>query len=386
VGDQIDYQAGLFYYEQTTERGDGSPFVFLGEDFINIASQQGLPIPFPFVAAPGDTLSGKNKLETETVAAFGQATWHIGDRWHLKGGLRWTDEEKKADLYSVTNSTAPSTALPGSPSLLDSIATPIDDNFKRTSDNVDWLLSASMDIGDDTMVFATAATGSKSGGFNSVSGAADAREFDDEDTMSYELGVKATLLDSRLRLNATAFYTEIDDYQSQQQQESGAGTFVSNQGEVQTSGLDFYLEAMPLPNLTITAGLLYMHDYEVTDGPDDGLELPFTAEYSGNLAATLVFPFADGGIYMRADYSYMDDHSTNVASEANLESKDFDDRNLVNMKVGWRNDNWNVSVWGKNLTDDDYAAQTATTFLFSGQDSYFLAPPRTYGATLRYDF
>lgn len=386
VGDQIDYQAGLFYYEQTTERGNGSPYVFLGEDFINIASQQGLPIPFSFVAAPGDTLSGKNKLETETLAAFGQATWHIGDRWHLKGGLRWTDEEKKADLYSVTNSTAPSTALPGSPSLLDSIGTPIDDNFNRTSDNVDWLLSASMDIGDDTMVFATAATGSKSGGFNSVSGAADAREFDDEDTMSYELGVKATLLDSRLRINATAFYTEIDDYQSQQQQESGAGSFVSNQGEVQTSGLDFYLEAMPLPNLTITAGLLYMHDYEVTDGPDDGLDLPFTAEYSGNLAATLVFPFADGGIYMRADYSYMDDHSTNVASEANLESKDFDDRNLVNMKLGWRNDNWNLSVWGKNLTDDDYAAQTTTTFLFSGQDSYFLAPPRTYGATLRYDF
>lgn len=388
AGEQVDYQVGLFYYEQTSKRGNGSPYVFIGEDFVSVASQQDalpLPLPVSFLAAPGDSISSKIKLETETFAVFSQATWHLGERWHLKGGLRWTDEEKKADLHSWNDSTAPSQALLGR-SILDSISTPIDENFKRSTDNVDWLLSASVDIDDDVMVFATAATGTKSGGFNSVSGAPEDRAFEDEDTMSYELGVKSTLLESTLRVNATAFYTEIDDYQSQQQLETGAGTFVSNLGSIETSGLDFYLEALPLPNLTITAGLLYMHKYEVTDGSDKGLELPFTAEYSGNLAATFVFPLADGALYTRADYSYMDDHSTNVASAVNLQSMDFDDRNLVNLKVGWRNDNWNVSVWGKNITDDEYASQTAVPFPFSDMDAYFLAPPRTYGATLRYDF
>tara|TARA_B110000503_G_scaffold36706_1_gene60019 strand:+ start:6956 stop:9181 length:2226 start_codon:yes stop_codon:yes gene_type:complete len=387
AGELMDYQVGLFYYDQTTKRGDGSPFVILGEDFITIASQQDLPLPAPvsFLAAPGDFLTGKAKLETETFAIFSQATWHINERWHVRAGLRWSDEEKKADLLSVTHSTAPSQTALGR-SLLDSIATPIDDSFQRSTDNVDWLLSPSVDIGEETMMFATAATGTKSGGFNSVSGAPEDRAFEDEDTMSYELGIKSTMLDARLRINATAFYATIDDYQSQQQLPSGAGTFVTNLGKVQTSGLDFSLEAVPLPNLTVTAGLLYMHDYEVTDGPDDGLELPFTAKYSSNLAATMVFPLADGGVYVRADYSYMDDHSTNVASERNLTSKDFDDRNLVNLKVGWRNDNWNVSVWGKNVTDDNYASQTAVPLPFSGMDAYFLAPPRTYGATLRYDF
>ena len=91
-------------------------------------------------------------------------------------------------------------------------------------------------------------------------------------------------------------------------------------------------------------------------------------------------------IYWRTDYSYMDDHSTNVASAEDLRDSDFDDRNLLNSKFGWRNDNWNLSVWGKNLTDDEYASQTATAFLISGMDAYFLAPPLTYGATLRYDF
>jgi iron complex outermembrane receptor protein len=82
----------------------------------------------------------------------------------------------------------------------------------------------------------------------------------------------------------------------------------------------------------------------------------------------------------------MDDHITNTADESLLEAKDEDDRELVNARIGWRNDNWNFSIWGKNLTDEEYASQTLITQLFSGMDTYYLAPPRTYGATLRYDF
>ncbi|MEP5765108.1 MAG: TonB-dependent receptor [Halieaceae bacterium] len=392
AGEYIDYMVGLFYYEQTTKRGGSNPFVFIGDDFINIANQQNLPPPFPpnppgagFFAQPGDNLVVDYKQDTDTIAIFSQATWHIGDIWHLTGGLRWSDEEKKSDLFSQTNSTALSVTLLGR-SFLDSVSTPIDANLDRSSDNVDWMVRAAMDIGDDSMVYASAATGTKSGGFQTVFGTPDDREFDDEDTTTYELGVKSTLLDARLRINAAAFYTEIDDFQSQRQLETGLGTFVSNEAEVEVSGVDFQLEAMPLPNLTLSAGLLYMHKYEITDGPEDGAELPFTADYSGNLAATLVFPLGDGAIYWRTDYSYMDDHSTNVAKAADLRDSDFDDRNLVNSKLGWRNDNWNVSIWGKNLTDDEYATQTASPFLITGMDAYFLAPPRTYGATLRYDF
>ena len=386
IGDSVEYQLGLFYYQQTTKRGTGEPFVTLGEDFLTIAGQQdlGLPAPISFLAAPGDYLVNQTELETETFAAFGQATWHIGDRWHITGGLRWSDEEKTADLLSATVSTAPSATILGR-SFLDSFATPIDAELERSEDNVDWLLNASADVGEDTMVFISAATGTKSGGFNSVSGTVDNREFDPEFTTSYELGVKSTLLDSTLRVNTTAFYTVIEDYQSLQQLEL-AGSFVSNLGEVKSSGVDFYLEALPLPNLTLTAGLIYMHDYEVTKGVDKGLALPFTAEFSGNLSATFVMPLADGGAYIRADYVYMGDHTTNIASEEDLQPKDYDNRNLLNMKVGWRNDNWNISVWAKNLTEDEYAQQTANTLPVTGMDAYFLAPPRTYGATLRYDF
>ncbi len=385
AGEHIDYMAGLFYYEQTTRRGgNGDPFVIIGKDFVPLATQSGfLPIPATLIAATGDNLVINYKQETETVAVFGQATWHMGDAWHITGGLRWTDEKKTSDLFSQTNSSAPGF---GGRFFLDSASTPIDAELDRSSDNVDWLLRASLDIGDDSMVFASAATGTKSGGFQTVNGLADEREFQDEDTLPYELGVKSTLLDARLRINASAFYSEIDDFQAQRQLTTGVGTFVSNEAEVEISGVDFQVEALPLPNLTLTAGLLYMHKYDITDGPNEGDQLPFTADYSANLAATLVFPLGDGGIYWRTDYSYMDDHSTNVAASADLVDSDFDDRNLVNSKLGWRNDNWNVSIWGRNLTDDKYASQTISPNPLWGTLVLFRPPPRTYGATLRYEF
>jgi iron complex outermembrane receptor protein len=196
--------------------------------------------------------------------------------------------------------------------------------------------------------------------------------------------VKSTLLDSRLRTNASIFYTEIGDYQVQQQLETGIGTRVSNQGDVETAGLDLNIEGLPLPNLTLTAGLLYMDKREITSGPDRGLELPFTAEYSGTLSATLVYPWAAGYLYTRADYSYMDDHLTNASAQT--EEKDIQERTNVNLRAGWRDDHWNASIWAKNLTDDAYASLTAETLPLSGVDAYFLAPPRTYGFTLRYDF
>lgn len=386
VGDNLDYQLGLFYYEQTTQRGDRTPTLRIGADLATIADQIGLPLPVPtiaLVAQPGDFLVYQNTWENETLALFGQATWHIGERWHFTGGLRWTDEKREAELFSESFSTA---ALAPALSFLNIISTPIDTTLDRSSDNVDWLAKLAYDLGEDSMIYASASTGSKSGNFNGVNGAPDEREFDDEDTTSYEIGYKATLMDATLRINAAAFYTEVESLQFQQQLDTGIGTFVSNDGEVEVSGLDIQVEALPLPNLTITAGLLYMADYEISDGPRDGQQLPFTADYSGNIAATLVFPLADGGIYVRGDYIFMDDHLTNGGSAESLQDKDVDDRELLNGRIGWRNDNWNLSIWGKNLTDDDYAVQTVVTQIFSGQDTFFLAPPRTYGATVRYDF
>lgn len=411
IDSTIDYQLGLFYYDQTTQRSDGTPSVFIGSDFITVADLTLLPIlqamgaPLPsigFIAQPGDYAAYRNVWENETLAVFGQVTWHLSERWHLTGGIRWTDEEREAELFSETISTAPlvqiTTAqaiMAGVPpdqarilgmnaAFLSGAATPIDATLDRSNDNLDWLLKLAYDVNDNSMIYVSAATGQKSGNFNGVGGPPAQREFDDEETVSYELGLKSSLLDSTLRLNIAAFYSEIEDYQFQAQNPV-IGTFVSNDGEIEVSGVDLQLEAVPLDNLTLSAGLLYMSEYEITKGPRKGEDLPYTADLSGNLGATLVFPLAGGNLYLRADYIFMDDHLTGSATNA-VPTKDVDDRELLNVKLGWRNNKWNISAWGKNLTDDEYASFTPDTNPIGFTSVYFLAPPRTYGVTLRYDF
>ncbi|AQA19285.1 hypothetical protein BST95_14555 [Halioglobus japonicus] len=399
--DNVDYMVGLYYFEQETKEFEGRISTIVGDD-IAVGTEIFGP-SLPLIAAPGDYAIQNSVFETETIAVFGQATWHVGDHWHLTGGLRWSDEEKDAELFNDVESTALTAQDPENIpefvldllaqqgivppfSLLSSARPEIDESFNRSSDNVDWLASVSYDLNLDTMLFASASTGTKSGGFNGVAGESDEREFDDEDTTSYELGIKSTLLDNRLRINSTLFFTKIEDMQTNQQASSGLGQFTSNQGEAEVAGLDFQMDALPLPNLTVTFGLQYLDKYEFTGGPDKGLDLAYASDISGSLAATLVLPLADGNTYLRGDYSFMGDHLTNTAPAAQLQAQDEQDRQNLNMTLGWRNDNWNLSVWGKNLTDEEYAAQTLVAYPITDMDAYFLAPPRTYGATVRYDF
>lgn len=380
----IDYMLGLFYYDQEIQRGDGGPTTVLGEDFLTIAGQQGLPGDISTIAQPGDYLFGQNIWDSQTFAVFSQATWHVADRWHFTGGIRWTEEDREADLFVDNFSTSLAAGDDSLDTLFDLSAEPIDAVLDRNSENVDWLLKAAYDVGDDSMVYASASTGTKSGNFNGVNGTVEEREFDDEFTTSYEVGLKSTLFDSSVRLNAAIFLTEIEDYQTQRGREDGLGTTVVNEGEAETSGIDIQLEARPLSNLTLSAGVIYLHNYEVTEGPSEGRPLLHAADYSGNLGATVVFPLGDGMLFLRGDYTYQDDHIT--TGVANYQEKDVDDRTLVNMRTGWRNDQWNISIWGKNLTDDEYASLTPGRNAYVGHTAYFLTPPKTYGATVRYNF
>jgi len=396
----LEYQAGLFYYDGTVTRGDEN-FALgeIGEHMVASGFANTGSTAFALIAAAGDNAKMNHEWNTRTIATFGQTTWHVNEQLDFTAGLRWTDEEKQARLQSDAISTALITnpmAVPALPNgmggffvptpeqrkamtLAYGIVTPIDADWKRSSQNVDWMLKTSYNLSDDAMLFASASTGTKSGGFNGVSGLTRAdREFDDEDTLSFELGLKSTTLDSRLRTNITAFRTEISDYQQSFQLPGGAGTSVRNEGEVVVSGIDLNLQARPLENLTLEAGLMYMKKAEITAGANKGDALFLVPEMQGNVAATLVIPMADGTLYTRADYSFMGDHTT---------GSDFvQNRELLNLKIGWRNENWNVSLWGKNLTDHAYASFTTENLSFAGTSAYILAPNRTIGATAKYNF
>ena len=413
INDSTYYQVGLYYEDRSTSRS-GDSIVAIGRDAAAITgpaylgAAATLPIPsiglyplFTFAGKPGDYMSGYNVWDSETLAAFGQITWNVNDNMRITAGGRWSDEKKDASLLTEINS-APLTAreqqirglVMSNPRIpmavkgfintpfLARLATPIDEDFARESKNNDWLLKAAYDFDDNIMLYASAGTGTKSGNFNGVNGPAISREFKDEHTTSYELGVKSILLDSTLRINAAAFLTEVEDLQFQSQI-ADSGSAVSNAAEAEASGIDLAIQSKPIEGLTLDLGVLYLDTYDnirpaLEEGDVESVSaLPFASKWAGNFATTFAVPYANGILYTRADYIYRSEHAL-------LNGEDH--RREINARVGWRNDKFNISAWGKNLNDDQYASNINGLQKWSGNQAYLLAPPRTYGVEVRYSF
>jgi len=113
------------------------------------------------------------------------------------------------------------------------------------------------------------------------------------------------------------------------------------------------------------------------------LDVPFAPTWSGNVSATLLLPLADGVTYLRSDYSFMSDHFNNPTYQVDSVEQD---KELVNVRLGWRNDNWDAAVWVKNATDEAYSTLTAAPIAYSGTEGFWLEAPRTWGVTVRYSF
>jgi iron complex outermembrane receptor protein len=162
----------------------------------------------------------------------------------------------------------------------------------------------------------------------------------------------------------------------------GTGFYVSNAAEGTSQGVDLNISAMPLPFLQLAGGVQYL-DAEYTKGDLEPYDVAFAPTWSGNLSATLLLPLAGGMTYLRTDYSFMGDHFANATYQAPETEQNKD---IVNVRLGWRNDEWDAALWMKNITNEAYSAQTAAPIQYSGTRAEFLEPPRTYGVTVRYSF
>ena len=380
----LQYMLGGFLaYEKRTRGGPSSAPVEIGSDIVPVGgAATGAGSAFGLLVQPGDSVLFDNSWKTETLALFGQSIYNITDDWSATLGLRYTTENKDVDLLTEPFSTAALFAAGGA--LVQIAFAPVDEDFNRESNNFTGLANLTYFVNEQVMAFASVSTGAKSGGFNGVGGEAYSREFKDEKTINYELGIKSELFNNRLRINATAFYTEFSDLQFLAQQPSGVGTYISNAAEATSSGIDLNFSATPWQFLMLSGGLQYL-DAEYTNGnlSELNFDVPYAPTWSGNVSATFLLPVAEGVSYLRGDYTYMGDHFNNPTyQKASIEQ----DKNLVNARVGWRNDNWDAALWVKNATDEAYATLSAAPLAYSGTEAYFLEAPRTWGATVRYNF
>ena len=168
----LQYMVGAFYaYEERTRGGPNREPVVIGNDIIPVGgAQTGLGPGFAVLVQPGDTVLFNNKWETESFAVFGQSTYEFNESWAATLGLRYTTEDKDADLLTQPFSTAATAATGGA--LVQIAFAPVDGSFSRNSDGFTGLANLTFFATEETMLFTSVSTGSKSGGFNGVAGEA----------------------------------------------------------------------------------------------------------------------------------------------------------------------------------------------------------------------
>ncbi len=236
---------------------------------------------------------------------------------------------------------------------------------------------------DDLTTYANIAKGTKPGDFNSSVPDESYRVVDEETLWSYELGLKADLLEDRLILMLAAYYLEVDDQQVTSLVEldtGGTASILVNAGETSAYGIEAEIQAdahrqashctpaMPGPvrNSTTTsarkkptcAAAMAVMPIRSCLGDVSGKDSPRVPEHMASLAARYQRALtADTQWYTAADWTY---ESSKYAQEHNL--IETGDRQLVGLQTGLQQGRWDASLWVRNLFDDDTPADVIRYF------------------------
>jgi iron complex outermembrane receptor protein len=345
---------------------------------------------FNFDTLAGGTVNGyaRQRQKTEAVALFGNLDWSVTDALTLSGGLRYSEDDKTF----VAEQTISPIGAPPTGEL----------KVHPKSDNLSWTVSATYAVTDDINLYGRVATGYRAPSiqgrllFGSTLSVAD-----EETIISYEAGVKAFLFDRKVRLNFGTFAYEVSDIQLTAV--GGGANFnrLLNGDKAKGYGFELDLDAKPIDNLLITAGLSYNHteldDKDLATAPCgsgctvkdpagalpgtvsiDGNSLPNAPRWVGNLTARYGVPVGDGEIYVYTDWAYRSKISFFL-----YDSVEYTDDRLVEggLRIGYvaPGGKWEVAAFGRNITDD--------TSLEGGIDfnnlTGFINDPRTYGVELK---
>jgi iron complex outermembrane receptor protein len=399
VGEHFDYVLGAYYFRQEMSNKVFTDYGPLADTW------NGTP-----QGALNNVISvGHGDVDTDSFATFAQGTWHLTPTLDFSLGARGTYERKlaqvtrNAPLGGAGVSGAAAAARAGRLGAYDS------DDLSLYSFSPSALASLAWHVSDQTLAYASLSHGEKSGGVNlSVASApvagADSLLIGSERANDAELGIKTTLLDQRLLLNANLFWTVVHGYQTNAYDDVSLTSYLTNAGTVRSRGLEVDSSWRPISGLTINLNgafndVRYL-SYEDAPCPAEVAlrpGAPAACDLSGhavvgaskwmfNTNASYQWNLHNGlQPYVNGSYAW---RSHAVGTVDDSRDAQLPGYGLMNLSSGVRGDwgkgQWDVSLWLKNAFDKTYY----TTLWNSPNGAYtgVLGTPRTLGMTARYDF
>lgn len=324
-------------------------------------------------------IDGPNELKTENYAAFGQFDWRINELLGITVGGRYTRENKsfiggQQDLnafnYKLFN------CLPVGEPCRSILHFPDPENPLRyfppglnelKFENFSPKVGVQLHPTEDVMLYGSFSQGYKTGGFTTrLSNPLDfAPTFEEEEATTWEVGVKSTLFDRMLQLNAAAFTTKYEGIQLNFQ--LGVSPTIQNAGTATIKGFEVEAIAAPIENFTISANVGYI-DAKYTEvlapaqvqpnpfqaGVFEGGDLPKTPEWQFNISPRYAAPLANGGeLVLVADYTHTSSLWNDTERTFLLRRPSVD---MLNASVTYEapSRNWQLTVGGSNLLDESY--------------------------------
>ena len=313
--------------------------------------------------------------EVERWGLFTHNKFYLTDDWTLQVGLRYQEVEVDRDMSLVAGANGISVAPPGF--VLEQILS--EDNKHYEDDSVTGQITVQYALGDDVNLYALVGTGWRPGGVT-VTGSVlpeDVLLFDSEDSLSYELGFKSTLMGGAMRLSGAVFFQDFDDYISRVSALNILGSDgdltrsgITTNGDAEVWGAELEMSANLSENWYLGGALSYTNG-EYADGTvlpcnefDDngapvfpqgqpvavcdvgGDPIGRAADWSASFNSEYSMSFGSFEGYGRVLYAYTGEQYTPDLGE-------LDTYQTVDAFFGIRADQWNVELFARNLFDEE---------------------------------
>jgi iron complex outermembrane receptor protein len=399
LDDKLNYVLGAYYFK---EAGDLHDYVTFAEGLLQV--------------------DGPNDLATKNYAFFGQADYKVNDLVSFTVGGRYTHENKTFEgfqsdanglTYKILNQIGVPPCASISPTISDACRIAagfpnagqplryyIAGTQTKTFSNFSPKAGIQLHPNDDVMVYGSWSRGYKTGGWTTrlSNPLPTAPDFDEEKAQTFELGVKSTLLDRKLQLNAAVFQSNYNGIQLNFQQ--GVSPTIQNAGDARIKGFEVEMVAAPVRGLTINGAIGYL-DAKYKSvlagaqvpassgvfgayGVIPGATLPKTPKWKFNISPRYQVELANGSsVILLADYT----HSSKLKNDTEgyfLLVRPATD--ILNASIQYKAaENWALTFGGTNLTDERYLVTGQAQFA-GGQAYGTYSRPREWYARLNIDF
>lgn len=382
-----EWIAGLFYLNETL---DQLQIADLGREFRPVVESVD-PVSFPggfdpvgaAIGLPVFSYNTANRQKTKSFAAYAQNQFAVTDRLNLIAGLRYTNEKKSFVQQAVF--IEPDFTVPL-----------FDFTDSMTDNNLSWKLGAEYHASDDVLIYGSATTGFKAGGYNGgfLFDASEQNPYDPEKILAFELGFKSTLWDGLARFNATAFLNKYSDMQLYRFETFGGlipTSILDNAGKADTMGVEAELTLAPARGLDIQLAVGFLDtelvEYQSDAGPDlTGNRLIQSPKFSFNGAIDYAVPLGNAGeLLLHTDFGYKSMTFFTADNDPNLSQPGYW---LANGRVAFRGGDglWEIAIFANNLFDKEYLQYGFPLGDLQGSNQLMIGRPRSIGGEISFRF